>query len=81
MPRLSLVLESGFEAKGTAFSNVEEDLVELTGFTCLLLLNSCFSVSWRRELIIPEHYLLSPVSSKLVGCGFINTEDLPHHRP
>lgn len=44
MPGLSLVLESGFEAIGTAFLNIKEDLAELTGFTCLLLLSSCFSV-------------------------------------
>lgn len=39
-----MVLESGFEATGTEFSGGKEDLVELTDFTRLMLLNSCFSV-------------------------------------
>lgn len=43
-PGLSLVLESRFNDVGTAFSNDKKNLVELTGFTCLLLFSSCFSV-------------------------------------
>lgn len=38
------VLESRFNDVGTAFSNDKKNLIELTGFTCLLLFSSCFSV-------------------------------------